>query len=143
MPNMIRPFARPLLLCDSVFGYDYGKTELYGLFNAIRPATYPHVQSRFCLFAQLTDGLGEVPFYADVIFRPRDELIWTTNVHKMHFLQRELVVQLVLNVEGCPFPEPGAYLLELYCAQQCVADVPLQLLQGDKSNGISTPGSAS
>lgn len=67
MPEAIRPFARALLLCDYVVGYDNGKSDLYGLFNAIRPAAYPHTQGRFCLFAQLAGGLGEVPFHADVI----------------------------------------------------------------------------
>jgi hypothetical protein len=135
VPDTIRPFARALLLCDSVFGYNNGKTDLYGLFNAIRPETYPHIQSRFCLFTQLAGGMGEVPFYADVIFRPSNELIWTTAIQKINFPDREKVIQLVLEVRGCPFPEPGAYLLELYCDNVCVADVSLQLLEGDEKDG--------
>lgn len=35
MSNAIRPFARPLILCDWVVSADSGKTDLYGLFNAI------------------------------------------------------------------------------------------------------------
>lgn len=128
MPNVIRPFARALFLCDWVFGNDNGKTDLYGLFNVIRPETYPHIQRRFCLFAQLTSGLGDVPFYADVIFRPRDELVWTTEVRQWNFPSRDTVVQLALEIRGCPFSEPGSYLLELDCDNVCVADAPLLLL---------------
>jgi hypothetical protein len=140
VPDAIRPFARALLLCDYVVGYDNSKTDLYGLFNAIRPGAYPHVQDRFCLFAQLAGGLGDVPFYVDVIFRPRNELVWTTEVRQLHFPDRAVVVQLALEVQGCPFPEPGSYLLELYCNTECVADVPLRLLGGDESNGNQSTG---
>lgn len=128
MPYAIRPFARALFLCDWVIGDDNGKTDLYGLFNAIRAETYPHVQKRFCLFAQLTGGLGDIPFYADVIFRPRDELVWTTEVQLLRFPNRDMLVQLAVEVKGCPFSEPGSYLLELYCDNECVADTPLQLI---------------
>jgi hypothetical protein len=140
VPEAIRPFARALLLCDYVVGYENGKTDLYGLFNAIRPAAYPHTQGRFCLFAQLAGGLGEVPFHADVIFRPRDELVWTTEVRNLRFSNRDLVVQVALEVQGCPFPEPGPYLVELYCEAVCVADAPLLLMQGEKSDGSQAAG---
>lgn len=108
MPNVIGPFARALYLCDWVVGNDDDKTDLYGLFNAVRPDTYPHIQERFCLFTQLAGGLGNISFYADVIFRPRDELVWTTQVRQLNFPDRDMVVQLALEVRGCPFSEPGS-----------------------------------
>ncbi len=135
MASAIRPYAKQMFLCDFVIGYESGKTDLYGLFNAIRPASYPCTLVNFCVFAQFVGGLGEVPFFVDVIFRPRDERIWQTEVHTLHFPRRDLVVQMALKVEGCPFPEPGAYLLELYCAEVCVADAPLRLLEGDTIDG--------
>jgi hypothetical protein len=141
--EVIRPFARSLYLCDSVIGYESGKTDLYGLFNAIRPSSYPHTQGRFCVFAQLTGGLGDVPFFIDVIFRPRNELVRTTEVRHLSFPDRAVVVQLALEIQGCPFPEPGPYLLELYCDNVWVADVPLQLLQGEADDGQGPAGGES
>jgi hypothetical protein len=38
MAKVIQPFARALILCDYIFGYEGSKTDIYGLFNAIRPA---------------------------------------------------------------------------------------------------------
>jgi hypothetical protein len=140
MAEAIRPFARALFLCDYVVGYDNGKTDLYGLFNAIRPSGYPHTQGRFCVFAQLVGGLGEVPFHVDVLFRPRNELVWTTEARRLRFPDREVVVQLALEIQGCPFPEPGPYLLELYCDDTCAADVPLRLLGGERRNGHEATG---
>jgi hypothetical protein len=133
--EVIRPFARALYLCDYVIGYENGKTDIYGLFNVIRASAYPHSQTRFCVFAQLTGGLGQVPFFVDILFRPRDELVRTTEVRHLQFSDREAVVQLALEIEGCRFPDPGPYLIELYCDNQCVADVPLLLLEGDEGDG--------
>src|SRR5438067_12465039 len=79
-------------------------------------------------------GLGEVPFFVDVIFRPRNELVRTTEVQQLRFRDREMVVQMSLEIQGCPFPEPGLYLLELYCDNVCVADVPLRLLEGEENH---------
>ena len=63
------PVAKAMYLCDYQIGYDNGKVDLYGLFNAIRPANgYPYTCSRFCIFAQLTDGQGRIPFFIDVRF---------------------------------------------------------------------------
>jgi hypothetical protein len=130
--EVIRPFARALYLCDYVIGYENGKTDLYGLFNAIRARAYPHTQARFCVFAQLVGGLGEVPFFVDVIFRPRNELVRTTQVQQLRFPDREVVVQMASEIQGCAFPAPGPYLLELYCDNTCVADVPLVLLEAEE-----------
>ncbi len=134
MAEAIRPFARALFLCDYAVGYEDGKTDLYGLFNAIRPSTYPHTQARFCVFAQLVGGFGDVAFYVDVIFRPGNELVWTTEVRHLRFHDREVVVQMALEIQGCLFRQPGSYLLELYCDGACVADVPLLLLPGDENS---------
>jgi hypothetical protein len=90
----ITPFARALYLCDYVIGYENGKTDLYGLFNAIRPESYPHTQGRFCVFAQLVGGLGEVPFFVDVVQRNTDTLIHTTETRQASFPSRTRVVQL-------------------------------------------------
>src|SRR5262249_10106333 len=108
-----------------------GKTDLYGLFNAIRPRSYPHTQGRFCVFAQLVGGLGEVPFFVDVIFRPRNGLVRTTAPPQLRFPDRGAGVQMALEIQGWPVPEPGPYLLELYCDNACVADAPLRLLEGE------------
>jgi hypothetical protein len=117
-----------------VIGYEGGKTDIYGLFNAIRPASYPHTQSKFSIFAQLAGGLREVPFFVDLVLRARNELTWTTEVRQLQFPDRDRVVQLALEIQGCVFPEPGPYLVELYCDNVCIADVPLQLLEGKASH---------
>src|SRR5205807_5480397 len=107
------------------FGYERGKVDLYGIFHAVRPPAYPHVLRRFCVFSQLVGGLGEIPFFVDVTYPKRARLVRTTQTNVLNFANRQQVVQLATSIENCLFPEPGLYLVELYCDNVCIADVSL------------------
>jgi hypothetical protein len=124
----IIPVAKALYLCDGHIGLPNHKTDLMGIFNSIRPSKYPHVQKHFVIFAQLISGLGQVPFFIDVRFGSTGQLVHTTNRHILSFPRRDTVVQLAYTMQGCPFPQPGVYLVELFCDSQWVADTALNLL---------------
>jgi len=123
----IVPVAKSLYLCDYHVGYSNGKTDLYGLFNAIRPQEYPFTRGRFCVFAQLVNGLGEVPFHVDVRWAPMDALVHTTTTHILSFPNRMSVVQMALSIEGIQFAQPGVYTVELFCDNVWVCDTTLSL----------------
>ncbi len=123
----IVPVAKGLYLCDYVIDYENGKVDLYGLFNAIRSSNHPHMQGRFCVFAQLINGLGRVPFFIDIRDATRDQLIYTTQINHLSFPDRNTVVQLALSIEQCLFPQSGMYFVELYCDNTWVCDTSLLL----------------
>ncbi len=125
---MIIPVAKTLYLCDDYIGYPNQKTDLVSIFNSIQPKKYPHVQKHFVVFAQMTSGLGLVPFFIDVRFAPTGQLVHTTNTHFLNFPHRDKLIQLAYTMKGCPFPKQGIYLVELYCDAQWVADTTLVLL---------------
>jgi hypothetical protein len=107
--------------------YQNGKVDLYGTFNAARPAAYPFVKRQFVVFAQLTGGLGDVPFYVDIRRESEAEGIHTTVVQVLRFPNRTTLVQMALTVEDVHFPEPGVYLVELFCHNARVCDTTLTL----------------
>ncbi len=122
------PVAEAMSLCDYHVGYSNGKVDLYGLFNAIQPdAGYPYSHGRFCIFAQLIRGLGQVPFFVDIRFAETDELVWNTEVRQLRFPDRTTVVQLALTIEDCSFERPGLYTLELFCDNTWVCDTQILL----------------
>jgi hypothetical protein len=127
MASSVQPSAKALYLCDYHVGYENGKVDLYGLFNAIRPATYPHTQQRFCIFAQLVGGLGQVPFFIDIRYAATDGLVYTTARNVLSFPDQMTVVQVALAIEGCQFEQPGMYLVELFCDNAWVCDATLLL----------------
>ena len=128
MANSILPVARALMLCDSHFGHGNGKVDLTGVFNAIRPRNgYPHVQNRFSVFCQLTNGMGSVPFLVDVHHLETDRLVWTTATHRLHFPSRTKLVYLAAIIENCRFDRPGLHAIELFCDNTWVCDTSLLL----------------
>lgn len=129
MTTSVVPIAKAVYLCDFHVGYQDGKTDLYGLFNAIRPQAYPHIQRSFVIFAQLLNGLGDVSLFVDIRHAGRDELIYTTNIKVVRFPDRTTLVQMGLVIEGYQFAEPGVYLVELFCNNMWVADTTVVLLE--------------
>lgn len=118
----ITPVAQALYLCDGHIGYPGGKTDLVGIFNSIRAARFPHVQKQFVVFARLHQGLGQVSFYVDVRFAQTQQLVHVSNTHMLVFPDRDTVVEMALTLKGVRFPQPGIYLVELFCNAQWVAD---------------------
>jgi hypothetical protein len=124
----IVPVAQAMYLCDYHVDYDNGKVDLYGLFNGIRPENeYPYERGRFCVFAQLVNGMGSVPFFIDIRFAATNELIHTTETRHLLFPNRNTVVRLAMKIEGCRFQSPGLYLLEQFCDNTWVCDARLVL----------------
>ncbi len=129
MAASILPVAKALTLCDYLVGDSNGKIDLYGIFNAIRPQSgFPYNRGRFCVFAQLSNGLGKLPIFIDIRFAETDELVWTTQIRELTCQNRHTVVQVALTIEGCPFERPGVYVLELFCNNTWVCDTQLLLL---------------
>jgi hypothetical protein len=127
MPS-INPVAKSLYLCDGYLGHPGHKTHLFGLFAAIRPAHYPYRHVNLVVFAQLTSGLGQVPFYIDVRSMADGALVHSTVPRLLQFPHRDKLVQLACTIQGCLFPQPGRYLVELFCNGQWVADTSIELL---------------
>src|SRR4051794_2675660 len=126
-PAIILPVAQALYLCDGHLGYPGGKTDLMGLFNSIRPAGFPHVQKQFVVFAKLLQGLGQVPFYIDIRLASTQQLSHVSTTHTLLFPDRDTVVEMALTLKGVRFPQPGIYLVELFCDGQWIADTTVLL----------------
>jgi hypothetical protein len=74
------------------------------------------------VFARLHQGLGQVTFYVDVRFAPTQRLIHLSSTHMLVFPDRDTVVEMALTLKGVRFPQPGIYLVELFCDASWVAD---------------------
>ncbi len=127
MSAVIVPLSRSLYVCDSHIGYQDGRVDLNGLFNAIRPAIYPYNRRQMTVFAQLSGGIGATPFFIDIRHQQSDELIYTTDLLTLRFPSRTTLMQVAVRIEGCRFPEPGLYVLDLYCHNTWVCDTTITL----------------
>ena len=124
----ILPIARSITICDHHIGFRSGKVDLYGILNAIRPRDgFPYFNARFCVFAQLINGLGRVPFFIAIRSAETDDLVWTTQEHELFFESRTATVQMAMNIEGCRFEHAGVYLVALFCDNKWVCDTRIEL----------------
>lgn len=127
MATSITPVAKSVFLCDRCVPQARAKVTLEGLFRGISPPRYPYVHPQFCVFAQLVGGLGNVPVFVDVLYAPQRRLVRTTNIQQLVFPNRQVVMQFAQYIIDCPFDQGGMYLIELFCNNVCVGDVPLHL----------------
>jgi hypothetical protein len=130
--DFVVPTTRAVFLCLRVAEVGHGNAHLAWVFDAIRPEAYPHEQAIICVVVQLSDGLGEVPISIEVTRLPEGATeeprrLMQTAPTFIHFADRLGVHRAILRLVGCPFPEPGRYLVEVYCGRVCIGDAPIRL----------------
>jgi hypothetical protein len=123
----IVPVASCLYLVDGSLGYPGGKTDLMGIFNTLRAASFPHVERQFVVYARLTQGLGSVQFHIDIREASTQQLIRTTARNTLRFAHRDQTVEMAMTLVSVRFPRAGTYLVELWCNAQWVGDARLQV----------------
>lgn len=131
MARGVVPVVKTVYVCDDVLQDPAnGKTHLLGLFNAVRPPhDYPFRLGRLCVFAEFLDGVGSVWVRVEVVRLVNDgELVFRTRDHCLRFPGRGTTVSACFRIHDCVFPEPGVYLVELYCGDQFIDDRVIQLL---------------
>ncbi len=55
------------------------------------------------------------------------KIVYSTNVHEFTMTDRNILIRSVNAMTGVPFPQPGIYLVELFCEDTCIADIRLNL----------------
>lgn len=125
-PSVV-PMAKALWICDGTIGFPNQKTDVMGLFNSISPQQFPYFHPRFVAFAQLSGGLGNVTCNIDVTYAATGQLLHSSNVRVLNFANRDQTIQLAQTIAACSFPQPGIYLVELFCNGKWVADTKLEL----------------
>lgn len=126
MAGVIVPVAKSLYLCEEV-DVEGGLINLYGLFNSLHPRRYPYTRDSFVCFTQLVGGLGHVSCSVEVRWADGQQLIYITHSLPIRFDDRETLLQVKVDIEGCVFEAPGLYLVELYCNNAWVADTTVRL----------------
>lgn len=122
----VLPVAKALYLCEET-DVEGGAINLYALFNTIHAAAFPYTRESFCVFAQLTGGLGEMPIHYDLV-RARDErVVDVSEMRSIRFARRTQLLQLATTFEGVCFEEAGVYFVQLFCDNTLVTDVTLEL----------------
>lgn len=103
------PTLLGLSLCDLVIVEEgTHKISLIGTFSTIKAREFPLHRRPFCIFATLTDGLGDGVVELTITEMEAEEEIYRLE-RSVHFPDRLSEVSLLFRVEECVFPSPGLY----------------------------------
>jgi hypothetical protein len=114
------PRAQGLTLCDYVMREERTlKVSLIGTFTGIRAGEFPFSRP-FCVFASLTDGLGEGMLELTITRLASDEEIVRLQ-RSIMFPNRFMDVQVLFRLNEVSFPEEGTYLFSLSVDDDTIA----------------------
>lgn len=107
------PLGIALILCDLIItDAKTGKNSLIGLFNNINCTTLPSQHSRFCVFAQLTNGQGTQAIEVSCRSLQDDETVFQTG-GEVEFHNPNQVIEIQFELLNLTFPHEGMYTVEL------------------------------
>lgn len=76
----------------------------------------------------MRDGQGDARFRADVIRADSLEVVRRSQDYSVRFTDRQRSALVVIRLKDVTFPEPGAYLVELFCEEVFVDDQLISIL---------------
>ena len=115
------PTLLALALCEQVIeDARTGNKSLIAMFNRIHAMSFPAVHPQMCLFAAMTDGRGR----SRVTFRvvnAADDTELLSDTRPINFPDPIGVADIVFNIRGLRFENPGHYAVELFAEDTLIA----------------------
>lgn len=123
----MKPQARTILLADQVYrDAETGKCIIAGTFNRIGAESFPATHPSAALYLNLTDFLGK----ADLKIRLASDKTGETLGEKSFVVESRSigVCEVTVRLNSLTFPEPGQYSIEVYCKDEYLGHLPLELV---------------
>ena len=117
-----------LFLCDEVV-HDRasGKTNVFGMFDAIRPHSFPHQQARVGVFVALTGKLGTFEGRVQCL-GPDGATTFATLPRKLGISRGRPVLRVFFRVLQARFRVPGIYHMQFLCEDRILTEQPFVVL---------------
>lgn len=114
---MPAPLPLSMILCDTVVvDRATGKSTLIGTFSNINSREYPAMHPSLTVFAELTDGRGEIDITVKVCRSSPDEIEGNTigeGTVTVTFPHPRAIARLLVELQNLVLPEPGEYRVML------------------------------
>lgn len=119
MSMALLPVGKIVYVCDDVVADSVShKPSILNLWEVVRlprGAFFPYTLGKICVVALMRDGQGEARFRADVVRADTTEVIRRSQDYPVLFADRSRSTLVVIRLKEVTFPEPGTYLVELFC----------------------------
>jgi len=108
------PVVLGLTLCEDIVPDPAtGNVSIIRAFTGLRVDAFPAVAPPFCLFAAMTDALGEADARLSVGLLLDEYQEVYSRENRLVFTDRLQIVYYVMKLFHCPLPDPGIYLFTL------------------------------
>ena len=129
------PSGLAIVVCDQIIEDKLtGKKSLIGIFNNIAAQQFPCRHPQISVFVSLTEGRGQCQARLRIAHEESDTVIADVN-GQIQFPDIHAVVELVFNLVGLTFPEPGLYAIEFHCADALVLERRFHVTHAQPAKG--------
>lgn len=116
------PSGLAIVVCDQIIEDKLtSKKSLIGIFNNIASHQFPCRHPQISVFVSLTEGRGECKARLRIAHEESNAAVADVS-GPIQFPDVNAVVELVFNLVGLTFPEPGLYAIEFYCDDALVLE---------------------
>jgi hypothetical protein len=126
MTAVLHPVGKIVYVCDDVVADPVShKPSVLNLWEVVRipaGASFPYTLGKMCVVALMRDGQGEVRFRADLLRADTLEVIRRSKDYLVNFVDRHRSTLVAIRLKEVLFPQPGLYLVELFCEGTFVDD---------------------
>jgi hypothetical protein len=132
MSMVLLPVGKIVYVCDDVIADPVShKPSILNLWEVVRVPSgvfFPYTLGKICVVALMRDGQGEARFRADVVRAETTEVIRRSQEYPVQFVDRSRSTLVVIRLKEVAFPEPGDYLVELFCEGVFIDDLLISVL---------------
>jgi hypothetical protein len=122
MAQLVAPSGLAIVVCDQIIEDKHtSKKSLIGIFNNIASQQFPCRHPQVCVFISLTEGRGQYSARLRIANEETDAVVADVS-GQLQFPDVHAVVELVFNLVGLVFPNPGLYAIEFYCDDTLVLE---------------------
>jgi hypothetical protein len=113
---MAKTFPRVLVMvvCDDIQPREERVYDLFGVRTEIRASTFPHVQTIFSVYGQVSGHEGTVSCHLEIIQAGEEHPLQITPEQEVHLAGPLVPMPLQWWIESCTFPAPGLYYIQIY-----------------------------
>jgi hypothetical protein len=129
------PYVLSMIICDSVYvEAGTGKQAIIGCFGSIGSPIFPALHPSMMLFAELSDGRGDVPLTIRLVDVDDEKELFSAKAVIPNSDPLAVSV-LAVEIRGVVFPSPGEYRFQLISRDDLLMERRLLLIQRSGAQG--------
>lgn len=128
----LKPHLNAMLICDTVITeVGTNKKSLIGLFENISASSFPCAHPSLSVFVKFTDALGIYKFALEFVNFYTDIVVAKTEIPEIDVVDKLASYELVFNLHGIVFNEPGKYAFRIFANGEFVGQKPFMVHKKD------------